>query len=208
MKRLVLIFMIVTLWLAVPALAVPSWRTNPPGQPPTTYQKWTFDDDDYIDVVPEIYANVYGTPTANISASGIVHTDPAGWYDEYLGRYGVWHGDITGITLYIPNTPNPYVKELWVEVGCRGNLISYDILDPQVGVTDLGYTMESVGKGWQKLTFGFQIVPNPVFEVINFVLHDSGADVDYIIVDTICTPEPATIALFGLGVLSLLRRRK
>lgn len=45
----------------------------------------------------------------------------------------------------------------------------------------------------------FGIEPNTEIEVIHFLRKDSGADVDYIIVDTICAPEPTTPAILALG---------
>jgi hypothetical protein len=184
----------------------PSWRTNPPGLSPTTYQKWTFDTP-VNPALPEINNNSFGIAMAAVTVNGIVHTDPPGWYDEYLGRTGVWHAERTEVMLEIPNQPiqNLY-KEIWVEVGCRGDLVGYSILNPQVGVTSLGYSMVSAGQGWEVLTFGFRIEPNPNSETIWFALQDSGADVDYIIVDTICAPEPATLLILGLG--GLLIRKK
>ncbi len=69
------------------ASAVPVWRTNPPGQPPTTYQEWTFDDSDNP-ALPEVVANPYGMPTAKLY---IVLGEPDytfGWYKSYDGTRG------------------------------------------------------------------------------------------------------------------------
>lgn len=167
---------------------------------------WTFDTP-LNPASPEIDNNAFGPAIATVTATGIVHTDPPGWYDEYLGRSGVWHADRTEAVLEIPNQPIPNLyKEIWVEVGCRGDLIGYSVLNPQVGVIDLGYTLVSAGEGWEILTFGFRIEPNPPFEAIWFALQDSGADIDYIIVDTICTPEPITLMILAAGYL-LIRKK-
>lgn len=186
------------------ALGVPVWRTSPPGMGPTTFQHWTFDTNDSVAVIPEVYTNAHGTPTADITATGDIH-DPAGWYDEYLGEFGVWHADTTTATLYIPNNPvtNDY-KEIWVEVGFRGILTDYSILDPTAGITFLGQNIEGIG--WKTLTIGWRIEPNPDEETIYLEFHDSGADIDYIIVDTICIPEPMTLSLLGLGGLFVMRK--
>jgi hypothetical protein len=184
----------------------PSWRTDPPGLPPTTYQMWTFDDDDTL-ALPEISSNSYGMAEANIIVSGTVHTDLPGWYDTYLGRPGVWHGDLADVTLTIPNQPIPNLyKEVWMEVGCRGIFLGCDVISPQAGVTSLGWSLVSAGQGWETLVFGFRIEPNPDLEVIHFLLKNSGADVDYIIVDTICIPEPTALALLAVG--GMLIRKK
>jgi hypothetical protein len=198
-----LILVFTTVLSAIPG---PVWWNR--GDPGTTWQEWTFDDGESAGVVPETWFNIYGTPTADIEATGNTYGD-AGWYAEWLGRQGVWHGDVTAMTLHIPDTPNPDMfKEIWVEVGFRGFLEVYQVLEPPVGATDLGYTIEDAGAGWKTLTFGFRIVPNPPYETIYFRMHNSGADVDYVTADTICVPEPATLALLGLGIPALLRKRR
>ena len=48
------------------------------------------------------------------------------------------------------------------------------------------------------------IEPNPAFEIVRI---DGAVMVDEIVIDTICIPEPASLALLGLGGLALMRRR-
>lgn len=202
MKKPAVLFLVlpVLLMFSAAALGVPTWRTSPAGQPPTTYQQWTFDSNDSIDVVPEVSANTYGTATADIEVSGDV-SGIAGWKDTWLGRDGVWHGDLTKIWLTIPNrdVPDDY-KEIWIEVGFRGFLIDSAILDPTTGITALGSTVDELQDGWKTLTIGWRIEPNPVEETVYLAFEDSGADLDYVIVDTICIPEPATLLLLLTGV--------
>ena len=175
--------------------------------PATTYQEWHFDTP-ANPALPEVDLNDYGTASIDISAQGDVH-GAAGYYDEWLGRLGVWHADITQLTITVPNNPIPNeYKEVWVEVGFRGNLVEWGILDPPAGATLLGSTVNAAGGGWQVLNIGWEIRPNPDSETIFLEFWDSGADVDYVIVDTICVPEPTTICLLGLGGLALLRKRK
>jgi hypothetical protein len=208
------------------AFGSPAWRTDPAGQAPTTYQMWTFDDADNP-AAPEVDLNTYGDATANITVSGYTQGYAPGWYGYFMGRRGVWVGNMTTVILEIPNNPvaNEY-KEIWVEVGCRGHLLpeppvgepspdegfklgeGYFVLAPQGGkVEDLGFIFTPTGDGWRKLVFGLRIYPNPISETISFTLLNSGADIDYITVDTICIPEPATLALLALGGL-LFRKRK
>lgn len=209
--------------------ASPAWRTDPAGQAPTTYQKWTFDDASNPSA-PEINNNPYGPALATITVTkldvGSTFDGPAGWYSTYLGRSGVWVGDTASAELTIPNNPiaNTY-KEIWVEVGCRGHFPP-DVMDPPSAgyglgtgywivnptdstyVDDLGFTFTTFSSGWRKLSFGFRIYPNPASETIGFTLLNSGADIDYITVDTICIPEPMTLVLLGLGGLFCTKLRR
>ena len=201
------------------------WQRGDAG---STWQDWTFDDDDNP-AAPENYYNPYdGVPSAAIDVSGTIHLDPPGWYDEYLGRPGVWHGDFASVTLLIDNAEvqNPY-KEVWVEVGFRGYLLPNElypnypgeIYGPQLtawiagvetpDVVQIGDPIiEPTGAGWQKLTIGWRIYPNPDKEEIYLSFHNSGADIDYVYVDTICIPEPTTLALLSLGGFLLRKKRK
>ena len=98
--------------LAGPVFAVPSlgWTRGDPG---STYQMWTFDDDDNP-ALPEIDENPYGTPEASIVG---------GHFDGYLGRQGVWgnHPNPLEVSLYIPNREvrSPW-KEIWLQIGYKG----------------------------------------------------------------------------------------
>jgi hypothetical protein len=219
-------WMALCLMVVVSGVAVgsPDWRTDPLGSPPTTYQEWTFDDADNP-AAPEVDLNTYGDAIADITVTGYTMGNAPGWYASYMGRNGVWVGNVATVTMTIPNKPdlNLY-KEIWVEVGCRGHFPpdvvegapiegfslgeGYSVLTPQGSrVEDLGFSFTPTDDGWRKLVFGFRIYPNPALETISFTLLNSGADIDYIIVDTICTPEPATLALLVLGGL-LCRRHK
>jgi hypothetical protein len=206
MKRLVLIFFVVTLWLVVPALAVPSLGWWNEGDPDTTHQLWDF------------------TPGYVVPSGGGYTADPEQVNNPYPNRVaatitpvysGTWDGVslITGdpmisVALEIPNYENPReYKEIWVDIG---NAVATGIT---ISATDGGSTTftYSVLPGQGDAEFGVKIWPNPYVEKISFYVTSATggpAVLDYIHADTICTPEPATIALFGLGALSLLRRRK
>ena len=62
------------------------------------------------------------------------------------------------------------------------------------------------GTNWIHSAFSMRIYPNPSFEIVRI---DGGIMVDEVVIDTICVPEPRTLGLLGLGVLtSVFRRRR
>ena len=95
-------------------------------------------------------------------------------------------------------------------MGFRGDLIGSGVTPyPGGQVSDLGSNITTEPDGWKVLTIGWRIEPNPEWEEILLQFQDSGADVDYVIVDTICIPEPATLlVVFVGGVLAVLRRSR
>ncbi|MHC4740214.1 MAG: hypothetical protein ACYS9Y_14995, partial [Planctomycetota bacterium] len=129
------------------SLALPTpnvwWDRADPG---ATYAEWGFDTGDNP-ALPENYDGPPGAdpPEAAITVTGDVY-GTAGWYESgFLGRDGVWHGDMAGVSLEIPNYPLPnQYKEIWVEVGFRGFLIDYSIDDPPTGVAYLGQNVQNL----------------------------------------------------------------
>jgi hypothetical protein len=119
------------------------------------------------------------------------------------------------VSLEIPNYefPNAY-KEIWVDIG--NATASYVTVSATDGVSTTFICTVLPGQG--DAEFGVRITPNPYVEIVNFYVMPSGgapgtsgndlAVLDYIHVDTICTPEPATIGLLCLGSLGLIRRKK
>jgi hypothetical protein len=63
---------------------------------------------------------------------------------------------------------------------------------------------ELLADGWFETTFTWRISPNPVDEMFRI---SGSIDVDELVIDTWCIPEPATLMLLAFGGL-LLRKRK
>ncbi len=190
------------------ATAMPTWQTEPLGQPPTTYQLWTFDDADNP-AAPEVAANAYGSPVAVLEGQG-TGDETFGWYRTYDGRDGVWHAEALTIVLTVPNRPDQdEYKEVWVSAIVQGLVTAARVTPIPAGdaVIPLGQTLTDVGGGWSRLDIGWRIEPNPNSEIICMALFGTGGSIDQVEVHTICVPEPATLLLLGIGGLLLRRRR-
>ena len=204
---------------AVPAnaddLNPPIWR----GLPGSTSQEWDFLTGDItpdapMDYLPDgqevPYDNPYGGALAWYYPGTGQH-----WWPELDGRIGVL--PLSGaIYLDIWNTPEPNpLKEIRLQITWQQQVmgeapvILFDHFEPgsepfEGQVVD-EVTMPLEGD-WQHTTFDLTIMPNPFFETIRI---GGAIDVDQIVVDTICIPEPSSITLLLCGLASLIvwRRR-
>ena len=212
MKRLILMGICL---LAVAALAVPAAGEdlNPPpwrGEWSTTTQVWEFltpDPNPVPDPIPGAQPPLDGTYLTVTPLAG------ASWLEYDQGREGVW--PLSGeIFVHVENhLPPNEVKMVWIQLTWRPQ----DLADP-LGVPGLtGFNPDIAGDplpmedmsfadGWIHTTAYFEIRPNPDWE--EFIIFGN-INVDELVIDTWCIPEPATMMLLGgLAIPMLLRRRR
>jgi hypothetical protein len=117
--------------------------------------------------------------------------------------------------IYVPNSPDPNLwKDVWVQVtwrptdGALAQPIPY-LTDDQGDPHDL--LVESVtamDAAWSLTTYAARIPFNPQYEVVGF---RGDIDVDQVVIDTWCIPEPQTYGMlvgFGLIGFGVWRRMR
>ena len=189
----------------VPALAddynPPPWR----GQPRTTFAQWEFDTSSTTPA-PDLWTNPFGQPAT------LVTPGPGmGWLEGYNGRNGVWQ--LSGAILVdLQNYREPlerkdiYIQMTWTPQGGGGVPHPQFEIDSTPRWWSIGMVEESttpVGGGWNNSTYHIEIYPNPSSERIRIT---GAINVDELVIDTRCIPEPATLSLLALGVLVATRR--
>ena len=182
-------------------LGQPAWR----GQSGTTFQQWDF----LEPVTPEQPMDPdAGWVNPNGSAQLIYYPgSTTGWTQDVDRHQGVL--PLSGsIQIDIPNFPvqNPYkdiiVQLVWAPETPRGNPFIDEALTGEVAT--LVETIQLDGP-WQYSKYAIHLEPNPDFEQVWI---SGSIFVDSVIVDTICIPEPATLALVGLGGLLIRKKRR
>lgn len=214
MYRLMSFVLVVLVFSSAIAIAhdvsIPDWRN----QNGTTYQHWTFDDGD-DPAAPEFMNNTYGGASADITLGDFSE----GWQYQLGGmgsQTGYWDLGSTGgsIVLGIFNRPEPLeYKEIWLQVTYYQGISAV----PDISVTNAAYLGGNtiliedtgMGEGWYLNFSKWRIEPNPSWEEI-IITSDAawGSVIDQIVVDTICIPEPMSLALLAIGALMTLRKKR
>ena len=175
----------------------PPWERLSAG---TTYQAWDFAA--ITDpVVADTYYNPYGTPTATINGGT--------WAFLYDNHIGIWTlGSKDSIDLYIPNTPLNFdtYKEVWTQVTWQPDagpapVVTVDYGSGSSVVSTLQFTAPAGSGDWLQSVYLADLPYNPTSEDV--IVMETG-DVGQIVIDTICIPEPSSLALLALGGISLL----
>jgi hypothetical protein len=214
--------------IAAPSLAddllPPWWRYKDPDHHVnrSTLQQWEFSDDS-INPEPEPgYTMPPVTLPHFVVAPGAgVETTGATWIDEDpdSSRQGIWaltDSEVTGIIdLFISNYSGGPEKKIWIQLTWKPQI--HIPAPPAPGeplITGLAdffapfgaslVSQQSLAEGWIHSTYLSVIQPNPEAELITI---SGDILVDEVVVDTIC-PEPATLALLGLGFPLLMRSRR
>lgn len=174
----------------------PPWQR---GATNTTFQDWTFSTSANPSAPDNVY-NPNGTPQATISGTGNT------WYQFYDNHNGVWvlGGPSSSMDLGIPNTPfdTNRTKEVWTQITWEPNGTNAAPVVMVNGIASAPFTTYSEGNGgWFQSVYDTTLASNPQYED---VIVTGSYYLGEVVVDTICIPEPSSLALLALGSISLL----
>lgn len=202
------------------------------GDPGSTYQQWDFTllfEGTPGEVIPpgqpigpsdsdnpygESHGPPFDMPFVEWPAEGeVVTVEGPGGDDVEVLHIGGPEGTYQLLRIWIPNdpSPNPLKKLKWQMTSTKSPTPQGDppMTDPPGASIPGASSSQQIGlTGWYDYTGTIQILPNPDGEWLIFELAQC-THIDQIVVDTICSvPEPATMALVGLGIAGLVARRR
>lgn len=183
-------------------LKVPPWR----GVDGSTYHRWEFGAPDPAPVPDEWY-NPY---SGGLPPEIMIEPGPGmGWLPELDGRFGVWQ--LSGhIDVDILNRPEPLpwkiiqIQLTWTPQPNTGVPLVWET-NSGIVATVVDEVVLGNPTAWFHTTYRLLISPNPSWEHIQI---GGDIDVDELVIDTICIPEPGSMALIGIALLALLRKKK
>ncbi|MCK4658294.1 MAG: PEP-CTERM sorting domain-containing protein [Phycisphaerae bacterium] len=202
MKHLVAVLIAAVLLVPVAAFAEdihpPTWR----GDPGSTYQQWTFEDDTaWPPVYPEVDNNPYGEPVLDSATHDYERLG------NYSGRDGILFDEMDNIVITLPNCGGSYdYKDIVLQVVWHWDGAPGYIWNPSVDFIETDMNV-NLGGGWYYDYIYYRMDSAPAQETLTLD-NAWGLYIDEIIIDTICIPEPASLALLGLGGLTIFRRRR
>jgi len=190
-------------------ISAPTYR----GQDGSTTQEWDFvtsgQTSGYYpqpDGTGGITDNDYGTPYATVSG-GSYDADDDAWYD------------FTQLSFFVPNTGD-YGAETWKDMRVQvtfhddsGNDTPPEIsmgADNEIWASQTGSVVSASGN-WMCYIQDWHADENPSTETVVVGIPDgvgTGYGVSQVVIDTICLPEPTSLALIAIGSLALLKRRR
>ncbi|MDP6044373.1 MAG: PEP-CTERM sorting domain-containing protein [Phycisphaerae bacterium] len=190
--------------------APPPWVR---GDPLTTATEWEFLTDANSHTISDgntVTTVEGGFGPATVSISGAPGNEPVWSIGDGDGK---WTASLNGpmdMLFEIGNWEDlEPVKYLRIQVTYGGSAPSISSISAAhqtvapVVITPTGTTNFST----TQILFEYEMNPNPFFEI--FIMETPpGSSINQVVVDTISTPEPATLSLLGLGGLAVLRRRK
>ena len=197
---------LVTAILGLVVVASPAWADDivPPawrGLSGSSWAEWEYSTP-IPNPAPDRGFLPYGMPTTQVYP-GVGQN----WWDILNGRQGVW--PLSGeIWIGFPNQQlelpykDIYLQLTWEEQAPGNRPIVLTTAPQQIN----GTLVHEVPLGglWKHSIYTIRLEPNPPWEQI---LITGGVDVDQVVIDTRCFPEPATLGLLAMGGVALLRRR-